>query len=502
MGRIRVSTAGVAVAAFWAIAVLGAAFLPMTDPDTWWHIRVGREILETGAVPDVDRWSIAGAGRPWVSQDWTSNILMAALYAAGEWGPTLVSIVYGLMTLAAIGLLWDAISIRDRSIGWLARSAWLLIGLILAAPVLGARVQVVDLLLATASLNVLWRYIQVPRAWHLAALPLIAVAWVNLHAGFPLLFLLGGAVIVGELVDAWLRSAPGGIATRARALGALIGSLAVAAAALSLNPNGPAIYTYPFDTLGIDALASFVGEWQPASLATPAGQLLAAFVVVGVGPALLLGRDRLRTADGLMLLGLTFMAVTALRFVLVAGPIGATVACLAVGPALSASGIGRSAAGMLTRFGRVPAGGRGTVNAVLASLVLVAGIGIGLARVTPGAQHRAISEVLPVAAVDWLIEHDPGVRVFNRYEWGGYLGLIRPDRQIFIDGRADIYGDEIILPYVEVISVNQDPGAYLDRHAIDHVLYPADSTLGHWLEESPAWRAVYEDEVASVWVRD
>ena len=502
MVPVRVSSARVAVAAFWAIAVLGAALLPMTDPDTWWHIRVGREILETGAVPDVDRWSIAGAGRTWISQDWASNVLMAVLYAAGEWGPTLVSIAYGLMTLAAIGLLWDAISVRNRSIGWLARSSWLLVGLVLAAPVLGARVQVVDLLLAAASLNVLWRHLQSPRTWHLAALPLIAVAWVNLHAGFPLLFLLGGAVIVGEPVDAWLRSAPGGIRARTRALAPLVAALLAAAAALSLNPNGPAIYAYPFETLGIGALASFVGEWQPATFAAPAGQLLAAFVVVALGPALLLGRDRLRTADGLILLGLTFMAVTALRFVLVAGPIGATIACLALAPVLSGSGIGRSAAPMLARFGRVPAGGRGTINAVLAGLVMVAGIGIGLDRVTPAAQQRATSEVLPMAAVHWLIEHDPGDRVFNRYEWGGYLGLMRPDRPIFIDGRADIYGDEIILPYVEVISVNADPGAYFDRHEIDHVLYPADSTLGHWLEESPEWRAVYEDGVAAVWVRD
>src|SRR5690606_18757284 len=104
----------------------------------------------------VDDWSIAGAGRPWVSQDWASNAIMAALYEAGTWGPTLISIAYGLMALGAIALLWDAIGVRDRSIGWLARIAWLLFGLVLAAPVLGARVQVVDLLLGAAALNILW----------------------------------------------------------------------------------------------------------------------------------------------------------------------------------------------------------------------------------------------------------------------------------------------------------------------------------------------------------
>src|SRR5687767_7827743 len=100
MGRAGIGIGGVVAAAFWAIAVLGASMLPMTDPDTWWHLRVGREILDTGSVPSVDSWSIAGAGRPWVSQDWGSNVLMAALHEAG--GPTLVSLAYGALTAVSV----------------------------------------------------------------------------------------------------------------------------------------------------------------------------------------------------------------------------------------------------------------------------------------------------------------------------------------------------------------------------------------------------------------
>jgi hypothetical protein len=495
----RASAAGVVLAALWSIAALGAAMLPMTDPDTWWHIRVGREILESGAIPRADTWSIAGAGREWVSQDWLSNVLMAVLFAGG--GPTAVSFTYGVMTLGALWLVWNAIGVRDGSIGWLARAAWLILGLVLAAPVVGARVQVIDLLLAAAALNLLWRYLTSPRTLHLAALPLVAVAWVNLHAGWPLLFLLGGAVVVGDLLDR-LRARPTERTLPAAAVIRLVAALGVSALALMLNPNGIRIYLYPIETLGLKALSSFIGEWQPASLAAPSGQLLALFVLVGVVPALLQVARRGRWSDALILVGLVYMAVTAVRFLLVAGPLGAAVACVLVSPSLSASGLGAGVRGALDRLSRAPTGPRGAVNAILVVVLVVAGAAVAWGRIGPDGQAKSIAEVLPTDAVDWLEENDPGDRVFNRYEWGGYLGLHRPDQPIFIDGRADVYGDAIIREYIEVISVNVDPMAIFDGHAIDHVLYPPDSALGDWLDGSDDWRRAYEDDVAVIWVRD
>ena len=47
------------------------------------------------------------------------------------------------------------------------------------------------------------------------------------------------------------------------------------------------------------------------------GQLLLAFALAAVLPTLVLGRHRLRTADGLILVGLTVMAYQAIRFLLI-----------------------------------------------------------------------------------------------------------------------------------------------------------------------------------------
>ena len=97
--------------------------------------------------------------------------------------------------------------------------------------------------------------------------------------------------------------------------------------------------------------------------------------------------------------------------------------------------------------------------------------------------------------------HDPGERIFNRYEWGGYIGQHRPDELIFMDGRADVYGDELLRMYVSIIGVEGDPQRLLDRYDIDHAVFPPDTPLAEWFDASEQWTRGYADDIAVVWLR-
>ena len=208
--------------------------------------------------------------------------------------------------------------------------------------------------------------------------------WANLHAGWVLVFLLGGAVLVGEAVDrllkrrlegtpplTWLRTA------------SWVWPCWPAWRCWCSTRTALALYTYPFDTMGITALSRYVMEWFPADLGTLFGRLLAGFVVVAVLPALIFGRRRLRTADALILVGLTVMACQAIRFLLIVGPIGGAVAAVVLSPVISATGIGRRTSRILARLSRPRTGRLGTVNAVLIGL-LVLGRGRRAAARQPG----------------------------------------------------------------------------------------------------------------------
>ena len=496
--RARVSSATAVVGAFFVTALLPRATWPLIDPDVWWHIRAGETILDTGAVPRTDTWSLTAAGHPWTSQDWLANVLMALGDRLGPWGETLLTLGFAALAAAAFAIFWRAMTVRQPAIGWLSRVIWLSAGLVLAGPTLGVRVQVFDLLMTALAVSAIWAYMARPRTRYLVTLPLIAIAWVNLHAGWPLLFLLGGATLVGELVDGRLRPGLTPAPVHPRALGALAGALLVSAAVLGVNPNGIDIYGYPFATLGLGTLKAAIGEWQPASLDNLFGWLLLGFVLAGVVPTFLFAWRRLRLADALVLAGLTAMSVLAIRFLLVLGPIGGSIVALNLGPVISEVPLGRRFGATLRRMSQPRSS---PVLAIVVGLLLVAGVGLALLRAVPPSQAAEIAAVQPVDAVAWLQTHDVGSRVFNEYEWGGYIGLKMPEEPVFIDGRADVYGDAIIAEYVRTTGLDIDPQTTFDRYRIDHVVFPPDSPLGRWLDASGAWERAYADDVATIWVR-
>ena len=56
------------------------ALQPVTEYDTWWHLRTGQWILEHGTVPTIDPFSTYGEGKPWVAYSWLFGLLLYGLH--------------------------------------------------------------------------------------------------------------------------------------------------------------------------------------------------------------------------------------------------------------------------------------------------------------------------------------------------------------------------------------------------------------------------------------
>src|SRR5262245_42267978 len=53
------------------------------DPDMWWHIKVGGDILRTFHWPTVDPYSWTAAGTPWIAYEWLGEIPLYLVHAVG-----------------------------------------------------------------------------------------------------------------------------------------------------------------------------------------------------------------------------------------------------------------------------------------------------------------------------------------------------------------------------------------------------------------------------------
>src|SRR5260370_5907835 len=68
----------------------------LNDPDSYSHIAVGRWIMAHGAVPASDPFSFSMHGAPWITFEWLSEVIYAAVYAFSGWA--------GVVALAAAAI--------------------------------------------------------------------------------------------------------------------------------------------------------------------------------------------------------------------------------------------------------------------------------------------------------------------------------------------------------------------------------------------------------------
>src|ERR1700722_4340840 len=62
----------------------------LNDPDSYSHIAVGRWIIAQGAVPASDPFSFSMHGAPWITFEWLSEVIYAAVHALSGWAGVVV----------------------------------------------------------------------------------------------------------------------------------------------------------------------------------------------------------------------------------------------------------------------------------------------------------------------------------------------------------------------------------------------------------------------------
>jgi hypothetical protein len=114
--------------------------------------------------------------------------------------------------------------------------------------------------------------------------------------------------------------------------------------------------------------------------------------------------------------------------------------------------------------------------------------------------ETAVAEQYPVAAVNFLEESGLAAeRGYNSYNWGGYL--IWRGLPVYVDGRADVYGDEFLFYYRDAFDAKENWQRPLDDFAVEYVLMERGSPLATVLAASGDWQAVYQDDLAQIFVR-
>jgi hypothetical protein len=114
---------------------------------------------------------------------------------------------------------------------------------------------------------------------------------------------------------------------------------------------------------------------------------------------------------------------------------------------------------------------------------------------------RIDGEVTPGAALAHVPDDLRRQPVFNEYSFGGYL--IFHDVRPFIDGRAELYGEDFIARYARIVRPDKrELAAVLTEYRVRWTILDANDVVVPLMDAMPGWHRLYADKVAVVHVRD
>jgi len=224
-------------------------FNQINSADSFYHLRTGQLIWQTGQIPHSDVFSYTAAGAQWIPHEWLAELVFFAVQSAsGFWG--LVAFIAALATITFYFLFLLA---RRKGADFFLS--------LLILFVIGAgsfqfwvpRPQSFVFLFCAALLYLLERYRNDPKKKYLLWSALIIWVWANMNASVALGILIV-ALFLGGIAAQEKKWSP----TVRNLTWALLGAIGLS----FINPSTYKIFTYGITIL--PAIHIFkVYEWQP-----------------------------------------------------------------------------------------------------------------------------------------------------------------------------------------------------------------------------------------------
>jgi hypothetical protein len=484
------------------VAILSAR-TPL-DTDMWWHIRSGEVTIKTGAPLLVDTFSFTREGTAWTNHSWLAQVIVYLVYSAGGFvGLALYTTILAVTMMALMYRLLEGPPLLKMILTLLAALA--------CAPVWTPRPQMFSLifLIGLYSLLLAFKKYQNGRLW---LIPILFALWSNLHGGFALGLILLAVFLASEAAGHILVYPQVELLPWEKIKKLALWSLSAVPAVL-LNPNGIKTWLIPFQTVGVTALQNYIDEWASPNFHNINEQVILWLLFLMLISFSLTGR-RISLGDFLIPGVFAYMTFLAKRNIAVFGLTAAPAISRNLQTAWNAwwekvdpeTGMGKF---ITLRLIPAFASANKTPRPAISRLVNLAIVGLAAAvafgRLGYFTNAAVIQDGLeaeyPVQAVGWLKEHPDQKRIFNEYNWGGYLILASPQSQVFLDGRTDLFGDEIIGEWVQAVNGQPEWQSILDKYGVQAALLNSDRRLVPLLKEA-GWKVEVADEKSVLLVKE
>jgi hypothetical protein len=460
-------------------AVIGAAVAALVtfmfskevfnDGDTYWHLATGRWILEHGKVPLTDPFSYTMGGHPWQAHEWLADIFMYGAYKYGGWDG--LTVLFAVVAALGAALLAARVS---KFLGGITLVFTLALSLASTSQSLLIRPHALML-----PILIFWTIkIMEAREQDRApppALGALMIVWANLHASWIFGFVVAGAFGLEALWEA-----PRERKLKALRDWALFGLASVVG--ILITPWFISGVIFPFKVMSFSFLND-INEWRPHDFSNvttfEVALLVAVFVCLARGV-------KVKPMQALLLVALLQMSLQHRRQVII---------LVLLAPLILAEPL-KIALGQVRRQEKPAMDWRAPAMAFAMLAVIVVGYRFYKPIV------RGDSRTTPQTAMQHVPASLRAMPVLNDYTYGGYLTFIgvKP----YIDGRADMYGDEFVSDFMSLIHTAAPDHLQktLDKYHVAWTIFSKGDVMVQGMDQRPGWHRLYADNYAIVHVRD
>jgi hypothetical protein len=470
--------------------------LRQTDPDLWGYLAYGRLFVERGGAVMSDPFAYTSAGLHWVTFEYLAQIVIWEAYHLA--GPSGLIVLKCIVGGAATYFLFAGIRATSDD-----PSVWVPV-FVLATSTISRwflfRPQLFTFAFFAVFTAVVLRFL-LGRSRTLWVLPIVMLAWANLHGGFVaglgLLFVaLSLRIFQNANASCWRCS----LFSDTRSLWvALLASLA----ATFVNPQGVRIWSYVLTEVVHNTNRLYINEWRPT---LQVGDPLTAggFILLTAGLAIAgwLSHSHVSSVGGLRpwqwvlsCVPLTFMAFQSVRHV----PIATIWIAPVISLLLSDLKSRLSGAHSFQLVWPVVAG----IACIPAMLICYTVVmrpwpDIDASAGTFGSKH-------PCSAVAFLRQNHLSGNLFTPLWWGSYITWqLYPEVHVSMDGRnISLFPDRMVVENLEFYTASASRVDLEEpfRHDTDLLVIPSDGPVLQRVLDDARWRNIFSDLDSALFVR-
>jgi hypothetical protein len=507
-----------------ALSIVSNAF----DGDFGWHLRFGQDVW-SGHFPYLDTYTWSFQNQPWTNHEWGGDIFYWLVY--NHFGYFTLVILTSLAVWAAFFIIEKTFSKKISAVhlAVIAVSVWSV------GHILVMRLSMIAFLLFAILLWSMERIengkVKLVWLW-----PFLFWAWAAMHGSWILGFIAINIYVLGALIQrlapsSWQKFLPGKIWDNKLFLAVIAGEFA-AAVIIIANPYGLKIWQEVIQYFSFGYYKQHIAEWLPSYTFPVYWKPLVIQAVAAVFAIIGYIRKKISIRHLLLFTAFSFSAWmykrNAMFLVLVSAPIISAALISAIHEIILNNFIAKALSDKKIRFI--------ILTFACLGLFFVNAYYIFTTHYSADIWHdQYLMEYnsRPFLAVEFLQKKAGAekIKIFNDFNWGGYLNWQMPAALVYLDGRsaATWTSDDGKLMLAEYFEILDQPGGLrgLETNNVKYILLkksnflpmpPPDAInklifgsslvkvvsiekthLEKDLDASNNWQLIYSDRTGNIW---